>query len=187
MSQFQPDYAELGYDTFLRTKGDELQQLNPFFSKSPMLGVDNISATLGAQDLAFESEKINRVESSKIMNIEDAETTSGSMVLGSGNGNYFRLAVQPIAILAGRKVHGLPRVKLYIDNNNDDDYLFPDGGSLTAGQLVFSYRWHPAVEETTPSAGGLVWYVFIINTDAAPHTYYIHWSPRSLSLGSAGV
>lgn len=80
------------------------------------------------------------------------------------------------------RVITIPRVQVFLDNNNDFDYRWPDGDSLTnlgfgAGTVQQTITVHadPTLE-TSDSAPNRItsFYVFIRNEDPDnAHTYYI--------------
>jgi hypothetical protein len=63
-----------------------------------------------------------------------------------------------------------PYIKVYVDNNNDPSYIYPNGGSLTSGQSAFMLGHFMMFDPTSNSKG-----TFVINgrnADSGAHTYY---------------
>lgn len=63
-----------------------------------------------------------------------------------------------------------PFIKIYVDNNNDPSYVFPNGGSLSAAQSALSIGHFMMLSPTTNSKGSFV--INGRNNDSGAHTYY---------------
>jgi len=63
-----------------------------------------------------------------------------------------------------------PLMDIYVDNNNDPNYLFPNGGGMTAGQQNFHVSFF--VSNTSSSGSKLSFVINGRNNDSAAHTYY---------------
>jgi hypothetical protein len=64
-------------------------------------------------------------------------------------------------------------MRLYIDNDNNENYRLPLGPSLTSGQLkCYAASWHDHHEGVVSEK----WYhIPLINGDTAAHTFYCHF------------
>jgi hypothetical protein len=63
-----------------------------------------------------------------------------------------------------------PLIDIYVDNNNDPNYLFPNGGGMTAGQQNFHVSFF--VSNTSSSGSKLSFVINGRNNDSGAHTYY---------------
>lgn len=81
--------------------------------------------------------------------------------------------------LAPSMIDGMVYVNVDTD---DDDHHFPDGGSLTAGQLKLFYSltrdWQYGQVSQDPR-NNCVWHFQLWNLDSNTHTYYVHFSAYS--------
>lgn len=60
---------------------------------------------------------------------------------------------------------------VYVDNDNDPDYLWPDGASLTASNTP-RIDWNMSEANTDPKNGYYTWSFAIKNESAITRTYY---------------
>lgn len=81
--------------------------------------------------------------------------------------------------------HGVPYLGVYVDTNNDDDFIWPYGSSLSSGQknvtiIEFMNLFHL---KDNPNKSRVLWY--FKNNDSSSHTYYIE-AQWTYSTGSSG-
>jgi hypothetical protein len=62
---------------------------------------------------------------------------------------------------------------IYVDTDNDANYLYPSGGSLTAGQKNFTLQVIWDYAGSNDSTGSRVVKIVIKNGDSGAHTYYV--------------
>lgn len=82
-----------------------------------------------------------------------------------------------------------PQTDIYIDNDNDPTYLFPNGSNLTAVAGAVGNTALYAI--VTVSEAGYTnslaaWIIQINNRDSASHTYYLHTRCGYLPTGPSG-
>lgn len=63
---------------------------------------------------------------------------------------------------------------IYVDTDNDSNYLYPTGASLSSGDLDLNSSWSIDLENSNDSNGVREAVVAIVNDDSSSHTYYIH-------------
>lgn len=83
----------------------------------------------------------------------------------------------------------IPRYQIFIDNNNDYNYLLPEGASLTSAQKNMSFGWWQArvVPTGSPATTKAVIYGIIRNYDAVSHTAFITIDAGYFSAPVTGV
>ena len=72
---------------------------------------------------------------------------------------------------------------VYIDTDDDADYLYPNGGSLSAGQMDFDLQWSVDYTLSSDTTGERIAKVVIKNNDASAHTYYVHAKFHGIKQG----
>lgn len=90
--------------------------------------------------------------------------TSQGAISDSANQVYTLLPVSSVSGVA-------PQVDIYVDNDNNAAYLWPNGASLSPGQLSIFPIVTPVVTGYTNSLAA--WVITMNNRDASPHTYYV--------------
>lgn len=68
-----------------------------------------------------------------------------------------------------------PRLQIFVDNDNDYNYLYPSGASMTTPLQSLSVEWYQArvVPTGSPANTKAVVYFKIQNNDTSAHTYYV--------------
>lgn len=63
-----------------------------------------------------------------------------------------------------------PLMDIYVDNYNDPNYLFPNGGGMTSGQQSVTFSHY--ANNTNVASGKLSFVITGRNNDSSAHTYY---------------
>ena len=63
---------------------------------------------------------------------------------------------------------------VYVDTDDNENYLYPSGGSLSDGQMNFDLQWSVDYTLSDDETGERVVKVVIKNNDGSAHTYYVH-------------
>lgn len=77
-----------------------------------------------------------------------------------------------------------PFLDIYVDTDNDANFLFPTGASLTGGLLKLFVGLSISNSGYANSLGA--WVIQVNNRDTASHTYYIHTRCGYLPTGIQG-
>ena len=135
---------------------DAISFINDNFQKIPTTAKElGIRYTTTA---SFDSGSVSAGETfTKVVSIlNPSETSSGSYV----NVEKTVTAISNIT----------PMMDIYVDNNNDPNYLFPSGGGMTAGQQNFHVSFF--VSNTSVAGSKLSFVINGRNNDSGAHTYY---------------
>jgi len=62
----------------------------------------------------------------------------------------------------------------YIDTDDDTDYLYPSGGSLSSGQKNLDLQWSLDFVNSDEDTGERVAKITIVNNDSSSHEYFLH-------------
>lgn len=78
-----------------------------------------------------------------------------------------------------------PIFEIYVDNDNNAAYLFPNGASLTTALRNFRFEFYQDLidQDANPYRNKFLYY--LKNLDSSQHTYYIHIKFIYLATNSA--
>lgn len=81
----------------------------------------------------------------------------------------------------------VPYFKIYVDNNNNDSYLWPSGVSLSAGQRNLTLVPFLDLDHLQDSPYQARFRLYMKNNDGSAHTYYltVGWTYSTGGSGSA--
>lgn len=99
----------------------------------------------------------------------------------STNAPYYVTTQQPVASISALAA----QADIYVDNDNNANYLWPMGTLLSSGQLALFTSVTPASARYTNTVGTYI--IVINNRDSSPHTYYIHTRAGYLPGAATGV
>lgn len=99
------------------------------------------------------------------------------LVVPAGEGRTVEVSVVDVLeIYTKNKMPVIPRVDVYVGTDNDDDYLWPSGASVTNAQVydisVSVYQARHVFNEQTNEKG--TYFIHIKNRGASPYTLYIY-------------
>ena len=99
-------------------------------------------------------------------------TASYSVTIAAGGMNTATVGVtDPRSLYVAGRLPITPRVEVFVDNNNDDNYLLGYSGSLSADQSnALVSVW---IQRRASSGTVATFTIQIKNFGASPHTYYV--------------
>lgn len=71
---------------------------------------------------------------------------------------------------------GDPMFDIFVDTDNNQNFRYPNGASLSAGQKKMDLEYHRNLSFNTANPGKNKINVKIVNNDSGSHTYYLHVS-----------
>jgi len=74
-------------------------------------------------------------------------------------------------------------LSVYVDTDDNANYLYPSGGSLSAGQMNFDLQWGIDYTLSSDTTGERIAKVVIKNNDGSAHTYYVHAKFHGIKQG----
>lgn len=168
-----PNWEELGYSPFG-------ERQTPLEQKAPGSLGDLKSGAFSEVD--FEA-RLNTLQTDvRIPNQESAEATIEYTVNASVTTfGYYTNTVNP----SDAKFFFIPFYSIYVDNDDNSEYLARNGSLLSNGQKVFQYRyWNDAHNGEKFVRGKYITNTELANYDSAQHTYYVHIKNRFIHLQS---
>ena len=155
-------YLDYGYDTL------GIKAIAEGETQYSAVEIDNLLENLSGLKLADKSVSVNSL---RISHSTPAET----LAIVSANSNV----IMSFDVVPSKPfwMFAIPRFKIYVDTDNDPNYLFPYGPSLSGGQTncVVSTWMADEVDYTANTDNvRLLVTLHLVNFDSSGHTYYIH-------------
>lgn len=120
------------------------------------------------------SKRIDRLESGGKPMAGTSDVASATIPINAGLSSVLSVTLswQNTDITASLK--GTPEFSVYVDTDNDGDYEWPDGGSLSAGQKNMQLEWFHQLSYNQNNPGKDRIKVKLKNLDSGNHTYYLY-------------
>lgn len=173
MSKYMPTWEELGYSSFL-------ERQSSLEIKAPGSLGDLKSGSFSEVD--FEARLATLQTDVRIPNQESTETTITYTVnAGTTTFGYYTNTVTP----SDAKFFFIPFYSIYVDTDNNFDYLLRNGASLVNDQKVNFYHyqndWHYGERLVK---GKYITNTTLANYGTSQHTFYVHVKNRFINLQS---
>lgn len=137
--------------------------------------------------LAKMSRRIDALETGgkELSGITDEDTASVTLAAGAestGLTSVLQWADSNVQV----NPKGFPSISLYIDTDNDADYFFPHGSSLTSAMRDFDFKYFLDKADLDTNQYQNKARFYLKNNDASQHTYYLKIKWIYLLGGSSG-
>lgn len=115
--------------------------------------------------------------------------STGAQVVTAGSSLNLRVGIlapidPPSHIYDDGIVSIVPRIAVFIDNDNNSAFIHPSGGSLSSDQLLTMVNCYVDFTPATGTLGSFV--VTVKNFGASSHTYYVYYSATFLPKPTPG-
>lgn len=122
-------------------------------------------------------------------NFSSLASVSG-LVVSAGVTHIIEVSVvDNLEIYQINKLPVIPRLLVYVDNDQDGTYLLPGGSNLTAAEkhsiTTNMYQTQIVINEVTNEKA--TYYIIIRNDDVASHTFYVYTDVYYVPAPEVGV